>query len=333
MTNGNATSPLRLLVMGTGPFAVPMFARILEAGQQVLGLVTRPDRPIHARQAAPQNPMRELARRHGLEVFEPESINAADAQQRLADFAADLFVVCDYGQILAPATIGLARLGGINLHGSLLPRYRGAAPIQWAIYHGETTTGVTVLHITPTVDAGPILVQSSTPIGPTETAADLEPRLAAIGADAVQEALALLASGNSPPGIPQDSALASRAPRLKKTDGLVDWRRPAAAIFNQWRAMQPWPKTYTFWHPPEGQPVRLILESVTVRSAAEQPISAAPPGTVVVADKELLIACGENRLSIERLQPAGKRAMSAVEFLRGHEVRVGQTFSNGPAEE
>ncbi len=312
--------------MGTGPFAVPMFRRLLESGRQVVALVTRPDRPVHARQAGPQNPMREVARAHGLEVFEPESVNTPEAQQRLAGYRADLFVVCDYGQILAPATIGLARLGGINLHGSLLPKYRGAAPIQWAIYHGETTTGVTVLHITPQVDAGPILVRCATPIGPTETAAELEPRLAALGPDAIDEALAMLASGDPVTGIPQDPSLASRAPRLKKTDGLVDWNRPAAAIANQIRAMQPWPKAFTFWSPPGAEAMRLILDTAVARPADPSMVTVHSPGTVAAVSREIVVTCGQGSLAVTRLQPAGKRAMPAAEFSRGHPLQVGHVF-------
>jgi methionyl-tRNA formyltransferase len=321
---------LRLVVMGTGPFAVPSFRKLLASPHKVLALVTRPDRPLHGRNTAPQNSMRDVAREHGLEVFSPEDVNAADAQQRLARYAADLLVVCDYGQILSRQTLALARLGGINLHGSLLPKYRGAAPIQWAIFHGETETGITVIHMTPQLDAGPALVQKRIPIGPDETAAELEPRLAELGAGAVLEAVSLLAVAGDVPSIPQDSRLATKAPRLKKTDGLIDWRRSAVEIRNQVRAMEPWPKSHTFWHSPENPPMRLILESVAVRPNTE-PV---PPGTVATADgKTLAISCGHGSLAIERLQPAGKRSMSAADFLRGHPVRPGQVFAASPDDE
>ncbi len=316
--------PLRLVVMGTGPFAVPMFERLLAQKRHVLALVTRPDRPVHARGSAVQNPMRELARAHGLPVFEPESVNSPEANERLAECEADLFVVCDYGQILSRETLALARLGGINLHGSLLPKYRGAAPIQWAVYHGETETGVSVIHMTPRLDAGPVLVQRATPIGPTETAAELEPRLAALGADAVQEALAMLSAGQPTAGIVQDQLLASKAPRLKKTDGLVDWHRSAAAILNQFRALQPWPKIYSFWRPTDGEPLRLVLDSIAVRPA----IDSAQPGTVVSTTPELIVASGDGSIAIERIQAAGKRSMPTAEFLRGHAIRPGDNFGD-----
>jgi len=309
--------------MGTGPFAVPMFRAILRSPHEVLALVTRPDRPAHRRERAPLNPMRDVARENGLEVFEPESINSAEAQAWLREKPADLFVVCDYGQILSCEALALARLGGINLHASLLPKYRGAAPINWAIYHGETETGVTVIHMTPQLDAGPALAQQRTPIGPAETAPELEARLAELGVGAVLEAIDILARGQQDAGISQDSTLASKAPRLKKEDGLVDWSRSATEIFNQVRALQPWPKTYTFWARAGHEPLRLILERV--QTTGTIPNASAAPGVGIQANQEgLAVACGQGALRIEFLQPAGKRAMSAGEFLRGHPLKVGE---------
>jgi methionyl-tRNA formyltransferase len=315
-----------MVMMGTGPFAVPTFEALLESPHQVLALVTRPDRPVHGKPKAdaPRNPMREVAERRGIEVFAPESINADEARGRLAGWQADLFVVCDYGQILSRETLSLALLGGINLHGSLLPKYRGAAPIQWAVYQGETETGVSVIHMTPRLDAGPVLVQRALAILPDETAGQLEPRLAALGPDAVLEAIARLAAGDTS-GIPQDAALATKASRLKKTDGLIDWSRTAEQIRNQIRAMDPWPKAFTFWLGPDGPAVRLIVEAVTI----EPETPSVAPGTIVAADAAagtLRVACGTGALRIVRLQPAGKRLMSAGEFLRGHPAQPGQRF-------
>ena len=189
-------------------------------------------------------------------------MNTPEAAGQLAACRADLMVVCDYGQILTPATLAAARLGGINLHASLLPKYRGAAPINWAIYHGETETGVTVIQMTPKIDAGPCVAQARTPIGPEETAPELETRLAELGAGLVCQTTRR--PGGRPTRCPATGhfALASKAPRLKKTDGLIDWSRPAAAIKDHVRAMEPWPQTYTFWHRQSGPPVRLILGQV-----------------------------------------------------------------------
>jgi methionyl-tRNA formyltransferase len=323
-------------MMGTGPFAVPTFRALLEQPDRcrVLALFTRPERTVHShgKQRPAESPMRVLADERGVNVLAPESINSSKAHEELRRLAADLFVVCDYGQILSSETLSLARLGGINLHASLLPKYRGAAPINWAIYHGETETGVTVIHMTPKLDAGPCLVQRSTPIGSSETAEQLEPRLAEMGAPAVLEAMDMLAGGREASGIVQDPKLATRAPRLKKADGLIDWSRTADEIGNQVRAFVPWPKSYTFWVRRDGNAVRLILDEVITaseelivltRDAGARP----PPGTAILADKDsLAIVCGKGAIIPLVVQPAGKRAMAIDEFLRGHAVEEGDRF-------
>jgi methionyl-tRNA formyltransferase len=312
---------MRVIMMGTGPFALPTVRRLVESSHDVLALVTRPARPVHGKSAVEANPMRDFAAGRKLPIHDPETINAPHARAVLASYRPDLFVVCDYGQILAPDTLEVARLGGINLHASLLPKYRGAAPINWAIYHGETETGVTIIHMTPHVDAGPAIACSSTPIGQQETAAELEPRLAELGAPLVLQAIDALESGKAR-AIEQDQAQATRAPRLKKELGQVDWSRPAAAIANQVRALVPWPKTYTSWHRASGQPLRLILERVRL-----EPTAGGQPGTVLEAKGDrLIIATGEQALAIEAIQPSGKRVMSAGEFLRGYAVRANDRF-------
>ena len=259
-------------------------------------------------------------------IFDPEDINAPAAVARLASFGADLLVTCDYGQILAPPTLAAAGRGGVNLHASLLPKYRGAAPINWAIYHGETETGVTVIHMTPQIDAGPSIAQTPVAIDPDETAVELEARLAELGARLVCETIDLLESGHVP-ALPQDPALASKAPRLKKTDGLIDWTRPAAAIKNQVRAMEPWPKTYTYWHRPAGPPVRLILGPVSVVEGGTTDVV---PGVVLEAtDNRLVIAAGQGAVMPTSIQPAGKRLLPIEEFLRGYHVQPGERVGTG----
>ncbi len=314
---------MRVIVMGTGPFAVPTLRQLYLSRHPVLALVTRPPRPMHGKSPSEANPMRELAVAHGTPVHQPESINAPPARCMLASYRPDLFVVCDYGQILSSETLEIARLGGINLHASLLPKYRGAAPINWAIYHGETETGVTIIHMTPRIDAGPAIAQVRTPIGRDETAAELEPRLAELGAPEVVSGIDALESGTAR-AIEQNPDEATRAPRLKKELGLVDWGQSAEAIRNQIRALQPWPKTYTFWRRSGGEPLRLILERVHV-----VPALPAEPGTVLEAQNEkLIIATGEKALAVDAIQPAGKRMLSAAEFLRGYGVRTGERFSD-----
>ena len=234
--------------------------------------------------------------------------------------AADLLVVCDYGQILAPAVLAAARHGGVNLHASLLPKYRGAAPIQWAVYHGEVETGVTVIHMTPELDAGPCIAQRSTAIGPEETAAELEVRLSHLGARLVCETIDRLETGEFRP-LPQDPSLATRAPRLKKTDGAIDWTRPAEAIRNQIRAMEPWPKTYTFWRreagaagPFDSRPGR--RRGMRGRRFRRGGANNAPGTILKASDGQLLVAAGSGALAIAAVQPSGKRMLPIGEFLR-----------------
>jgi methionyl-tRNA formyltransferase len=310
-------------MMGTGPFAAPTFRALCQSRHEVVLLVTQPIRPAPGRKAPPESPLRAIARQYGLPIYDPESITTDEARAELSRYRPDLLIVADYGQILAPETLAVAPRGGINLHGSLLPKYRGAAPINWALYNGERETGVTVIHIIPRVDAGPCLAQASTPIGPDETAVELEIRLAELGAPLVVQTIDdLLASRVTP--IPQDKAQTTRAPRLKKADGQIDWSRPAQAIKNQVRALEPWPKTYTLWSRSGGEPLRLILGRVAV---LDEPCDAAPGTIVRSRGGELVVATGHGLLRIDEIQPAGKRMLSIEEFLRGYPLVVGERLT------
>ncbi len=345
---------MRLLILGTGPFAVPMFKSLLASEHEVLALVTRPTPPARDRDKAPPNPMRAEAERRGLAIHAPNSINSAEGEQLVRDLAPELLVVCDYGQILSADVLGLAPLGGINLHASLLPRYRGAAPIHWALLKGDDETGVTVIHMTPRLDAGPILATRRTLIGSDETQPELEARLAELGIEPVHEAIALLAQWDrtSPIGTLQDAAHATSALRLRKEHGAVDWTRSAEQIRNQVRALKPWPGTYTYWHRPGEEPLRLVIDEVSatarglraaIRGAGlegEDALALAghlpadpvdhEPGQIVLCDgKQLIVATGDGGLSILALQPAGKKRMSIEQFLRGYRLRTGDKF--GPA--
>ena len=324
---------MRVVMLGTGPFAVPTFAALLDAGHDVPALVTRPTPPAKGREKVPLNPMRDLAESRGIPVLAPESINSPEARQLLSELKPELLVVCDYGQILSRETLAVAPLGGINLHGSLLPKYRGAAPVHWAILNGDRETGITVIHMTSRLDGGPILAVRKTAIGSEETTPQLENRLAKLGVEAVLESIARLQhwDGVSPLGMPQDPKLATKAPRLSKQDGAVDWVKSAEQIRNQVRALLPWPGTYTHWLRRPGDAMRLIL--IQVREVeAQVPIEPGKvvPGEVLVSDgRQLIVATREGALSLERLQPAGKRMMDASEFLRGYGVKPGDRF--GPA--
>jgi len=313
---------MRLVMMGTGPFGEPTFRKLYELPHQVVGLVTGRPRPRRGRRTEAPSQLRQIALEHGTPVYEPEDVNGREFRPQLLEFRADLWVVCDYGQILSADTLAAARLGGINVHASLLPKYRGAAPIQWAIYHGESTTGVSIIHMTPQLDAGPIIAQAGTSIAPEETAEDLERRLAYIASTLMPNVLNALEKGAVKP-IPQDPAKASKAPRLKKTDGLIDWSRPAQAIRNQIRAVQPWPTAYTFWHRAQSPPLRLILGPVEV----EETVTLESPGTVVEAvGDRLRVATGQGLVRLSSLQPAGKRMLSVEEFLRGYPLKAGHRF-------
>ena len=323
---------MRLIMMGTGPFAVPVFHAILDMPHEVVTLVTAPLRLRRSKVAQSITPVRDIANAQGVPVFDPEDVNAPESRQRLMQLDADLHVVCDYGQILSAETLATARLGGINLHGSLLPKYRGAAPINWAIYHGESETGVSVIHMTPKVDAGPVIAQAAVPIGPDETAVDLEDRMAEAGAWLTRRAIDAVESGRLE-ALPQDAKLASRAPRLNKSHGQIDWTRTARQIKNHVRAMEPWPKTYTHWLRSEGQPVRLILGPVDVAeqpSHLEQAASTQPGEVIEAAATRLAIATGQGIARPRSLQPAGKRMMPIDEFLRGYRIQPGDRF--GPSE-
>jgi methionyl-tRNA formyltransferase len=327
-------------MMGTGPFAAPAFEALYDTPHEVVLLVTRPRRKASGGRKLPDSPLRAIADEHGTRTIDPEDVNTAESIAELVRYGADLLVVADYGQILSDDTLDAARLGGINIHGSLLPKYRGAAPVNWAIYHGERETGVTVIEMTRGLDAGPSLAQQSVVIGDNDTAATLEPRLAELGATLTLDVVDALAEDRAV-ATPQDMSLVTRAPRLKKSDGTVDWTRTATQIRNHVRAFEPWPKTFTNWQRADGPPVRLVLGSVEMvhngiadnggadNGISENAISenSAGPGTVIEASGDrLVIATGTDGLRLCEIQPAGKRMLPAKEFLLGYRVRLGDRF-------
>ena len=314
---------MRLVMIGTGPFAVPTFQELYDTHHVVTTLVTKTLQPRGRRKNPVLNPMCDVAHQHGTTILDPENINSEESREKLAAVEADLMVVCDYGQILSPATLATSPLGGINLHASLLPKYRGAAPINWALYNGEKETGCSVIHMTPRVDAGPVVAQGTVPIDSSETADELERRLADIGSWLVRRAIDSLEAGELQ-AVPQNPALASLAPRLKKTDGLIDWSRTGEQIRNQVRAMEPWPKTYSFLHRAAGPVGRLIFGPVSVMDKSELN---APPGTVLeVTEDKIVVAAGRGQVVLTTIQPAGKRLMTVGEFLRGNDVQPGDRF-------
>jgi methionyl-tRNA formyltransferase len=304
---------MRIVVLGTGPFAVPALRALCASRNEVACAVSRPPRGRHAEAAPVQVAAEEL----GVERWLPETVNSDEARAKLAALAPDLFVVCDYGEILMSETLAVPRLGGINLHGSLLPKYRGAAPVQWAVLNGDTETGNTVIQMTPGLDAGPALGIERIAIDPDDTAGMLEARMAERGAALVLTVVEQLERGTAVP-LPQDKSQATKAPRLVKENGLIDWTRSALEIKNQVRALQPWPRAFTHWQRGLSEPLRLIVHRVSLGEGRGE-----PPGVVIGVEAGLEVATGDGSLRLEEIQPAGKRVLSADEFLRGYPLRLG----------
>jgi methionyl-tRNA formyltransferase len=324
-----AIEDLRLVMMGTGTFAEPTFQALLAASGNVVGLVTQPDRAVGEQRGSTRQVgvgMKAMAEARGIPVYQPQGVNTPEGVARLQEWRPDLLVVAAYGQILSRDVLATAAQGGINIHASLLPKYRGAAPVAWAIYHGETQTGVTVIKMSIYLDAGEMLAQEVIDIGPDETAGELEARLAKLGATLAVRVVEQVAAGTTQ-GIKQDKTLVTKAPKLTKENGLIDWGRHARDVCNQIRAMQPWPTPYTFLHERGKPPLRVLIPRATWR---ENPDASAVPGHVLArADSpgRLLVAAGgASEVEVLEIQPAGKRRMSAEEFLRGHRLGPGDHF-------
>jgi methionyl-tRNA formyltransferase len=317
---------LRLVMMGTGTFAEPTFRALLDARRNVIGLVTQPDRPVGAQRGSTRQVgagMAEIARQYNVPVYQPESVNTPEGVARLREWRPDLLVVAAYGQILSHDVLASASHGGINVHASLLPKYRGAAPVAWAIYHGETRTGVSIIRMSVHLDAGDVLAQEGLDIGPEETAGELEARLAVLGARLANEVIDQVAAGTAK-GFKQDKSLVTKAPKLTKEHGLIDWTKPAEQVCNHVRAMQPWPTAYTFLHREGQPPIRLI---VVKARRCEGRGDSTRPGEVLTrpdtAGRLVAAAAGGTEVEVIELQPAGKKRMTAGDFLRGHPLKPG----------
>lgn len=329
-------SGMRTVMMGTGTFAEPTFQALLKSRATVVGLVTQPERSgakLRGSTRQTGTGMATLAREAGLPVLQPESINTPEGVGALAELHPDMLVVAAYGQILKPAVLAVPTRGAINVHASLLPKYRGASPVAAAIWHGETETGVTIIRITPGLDAGNILRQAAVPILPHETTGELEARLARLGAAECLEAVLQLEQGDFL-GTPQDASLVTRAPKLAKEHGLIDWTQSAEQVQRHIRAMQPWPTAYTFFHRPSKPSIRLVLCKSEVVLAVPAELSESPGAVLSGRGKdEFCVRCGtDSVLSVLELTPAGKQRMPAAAFLRGYPIHPGSTLgSDGPA--
>ncbi len=303
---------MRLVFLGTPAFAVPTLERMVQAGHEVPAVITQPDRPRGRGQNTAPSPVKEAAERLGLPVYQPERIRRPEALEYLRGLGADGMVVVGYGQIIPQSVIDLAPVGIINVHASLLPKYRGAAPIQWAIVNGETRTGVTTMRIDAGLDTGDMLLKAQTEIGPEENAIELGQRLAVMGADLLVETMAGLAAGTIV-AEKQDASQATLAPILKKEDGLIDWTLDAEKIRNRMRGLQPWPGTYTTFR---GR-------TLHVWKAVEQAILPAMPAVMpahFVSLKPLVVKCGEGALELLEVQLEGRKRISAADFANGHRL-------------
>jgi methionyl-tRNA formyltransferase len=297
-----------LIFMGTPAFAVPSLERVIEAGHRVLAVFTQPDRPKGRGGKMAASPVKEAALRLGLPVHQPERIRRPEVVEQLKQMKPDAMIVVGYGQIIPQAIIDIPPRGIINVHASLLPKYRGAAPIQWAVANGETRTGVTTMRIDAGLDTGDMLLKWETEIGPEEDALELGTRLAGAGAQLLVETLR-----DDPAPVKQDPGQATYAPIIKKEDGEIDWNWPASKIFNRSRGLLPWPGAYSFFR---GQMFHIWEARVSSDALHGE------PGLMSAMGKRLLIACGERtELELMEVQVEGRKRMSAAAFMNGHHLK------------
>ena len=326
---------MRIVMMGTGTFAEPTFeALIASFGADVVGLVTQPERDAGNKRGSTRQTgkgMANIAREagNGVLVAQPESINTPEGLELLRAMQPELLVVAAYGQILSKDVLTIPTRGTINVHASLLPKYRGAAPVAYAILGGEKQTGVTIIKVTPGLDSGDMILQAATDILPDDTTGSLEARLSALGAKLVVEAAHKYASGGPVEGVKQDQALVTKAPKIKKEFGLIAWTKPADYIERFVRAMQPWPTAYTFLHRPGKEPMRVIITKVGQCSRTNHHMGDVA-GELIEINEGFGVRCfltmPTEAIEILELQPAGKKKMTAEEFLRGYPIVEGMRF-------
>jgi len=311
---------MRIIFCGTPEFAVPSLRRLAaEPGISVEAVITQPDRPRGRGQHVSNSPVKEAALAHNLQIYQPETIKSDSAQEFLKRAAPDAVVIIAYGQIIPARLLTIPRLGWINLHASLLPRYRGAAPIHWAIANGETTTGLTTMQIDAGMDTGPTLLQHELKIGADETSPELAARMSEIGASLIVDSLLRLDRGESSPQ-PQDSAKATYAPILKKGGGRIDWTRTAEQIYNRMRGFAPWPGAYSTFR---GQTCHLWGRPEEIEASK----GSAATGEIISSAQEVCVVCGERtHLRLEFVQLEGRKRITAREFANGARITPADRF-------
>jgi methionyl-tRNA formyltransferase len=307
---------MRIVYMGTPQFAVSPLRVLAAEGYEIAGVVTRTDKPAGRGRSLTAPPVKSAAVEMRLPVYQPKRVRETAFIDQLRSINPEVIIVAAYGQILPPEILTLPKFGCINIHASLLPSYRGAAPINWAIIKGEKETGITIMQMDEGMDTGAVLMQERIIIDPADTAGSLMEKLATVGAKLISTALPLIVDGRLLP-LMQDSSRATSAPLLKKEDGLIDWKIPALDIYNRVRGLSPWPGAYTFL---DGKTIKII--------AAEAVGGVGEPGMLYEKDKRMLeTGTGKGLLRIVSIQPEGKRPMTAGDFLRGHRGLAGKKFS------
>ena len=304
---------MRIVFMGTPDFAVPALQRLIEDGHEMLAVYSQPDKPQGRHFVLIPPPVKVLAQQHGIPVYQPETLKDAAVQAQLAALSPDLVVVAAYGKILPQAVLDIPQKGCINVHGSLLPKYRGAAPIQWAVINNEPAAGVTIMQMAQGLDTGDMLLKKETPIGANETAGELFERIALLGAQALSEAVAML---DMLTPIPQDDALACWSPPLKKTDGEIDWSQDSKTVYARIRGVTPWPGAYTLFN---GK--RLKIHRAALCDIEKFGL----PGELLDA-KRLVVACREGAVELLEVQLEGARRIAAADFIRGQRLTLGKLF-------
>jgi methionyl-tRNA formyltransferase len=312
---------MRIVFMGTPDFAVPSLEALLKSGDQVVGVVTQPDRPKGRGQEVIPSPIKVVCQREGISMLQPLKMKAPEFMATLRHWEPDVIVVTAFGRILPPAILELPPRGCINVHGSLLPKYRGAGPVQWAVINGERETGITTMMMDEGMDTGDMLLQERVEIRPDDTAGTLALRLAEVGGRLLVETLRQLKAGTLSPQ-PQDPSLATMAPLLKKEDGLIDWTLPAQDIANRVRGLSPWPGAYTFVN---GE--RWILWRVGLSEESQGVVA----GTVTQVTKDRVeVATGRGTIQIVEIQPSNSRRMTMIQYLAGHRLTQGISLQGPP---
>jgi len=306
---------MRVVFMGTPDFAVPSLQGLIDKGYDIVGVVTQPDRPKGRKQVLTKSPVKRLAENNGLEIFQPEKIKDKEAIQHVLNWQPDILVTAAYGQIIPVELLETPRYKAINVHASLLPKYRGAAPIHQSIIQGEQETGITIMYMVKELDAGAILSQVKVPIEERDTVGTLHDKLSIAGAKLLVETLEKLQKGEITP-IPQNDQLATFAPTLKRKDEMIDWNKTSFEIYNQIRGLNPWPVAFTYF---QDKVFKIWWADPIPYDHHE------PPGTVLEAGKEkLIVASKDGALDLKEVQPSGKRKMDIVSYLQGAKVAEGE---------